>query len=94
MKRRAANYQRRYAFGRPIRSITLESFLADGFAEIEQRDTLRPNMAVSRQLRVVFDESDNTFGRPPTALFLIGRQDEAYKIALVVSARKPGGGGR
>lgn len=48
-------------------------------------------MAVTRQLRVVFDEPDNTFGHAPTALFLIGKQGEAYKIALVVPTGKPGG---
>jgi hypothetical protein len=91
MKRRAVSYQLRYGFGRPIRSITLEPFPADGFAEIERRGTLKPNMAVSQQLRVVFDEPDNAFGRPPTALFLIGRQGEAYRIALVVPAKRPEG---
>lgn len=87
-RRRAVVYQLRYGFGRPIRSTTLEPIPADGFKEIESRGTLRPNMPVTRQIRVVFDEPDNAFGMPPTAVFLIGRQGEAYKIALVVPARK------
>ena len=35
MKRRVVSYQLRYGFGRPIRSIALEPFPADGFSEIE-----------------------------------------------------------
>jgi len=90
MRRRAVTYQLRSGLGRPIRSVTMEPFPADGFREIEERGTLRPNMPVSRQVRVVFDEPDNPYGRPPTAVFLVGKQGEAYRIALVVPTRKPG----
>jgi hypothetical protein len=90
-RRRAVSYQLRYGMGRPIRSITLEPFPTDGFAEIEQRGTLRPNMAVSQRLRVVFEEPANPYGRPPTALFLVGKQGDGYRIALVVPAAEPGG---
>lgn len=48
-------------------------------------------MPVSQQLRVVFDEPDTASGHPPTALFLVGRQDDAYRIALVVPVKPPGG---
>ena len=89
MRRRMVTYQLRYGFGRPIRSVTLEPFPADGFDELRERGTLEPNMPVTRQLRVVFDEPDDD-GQPPTELFLIGRQGEAYKIALVVPTRRPG----
>jgi hypothetical protein len=89
-RRRHVTYQLRYGLGRPIRSIAMEPFPADGFKEIESRGTLRPNMPVTRQLRVVFDEPDNAFGKPPTELFLIGRQGDAYKIALVLPTKKPG----
>lgn len=91
MKRRVVSYQLRHGFGRPIRSITLEPFPADGFDAIEESGRMRPNMAVSQQLRVVFDEPDTAYGKPPTTLFLIGRQANAYRIALVVPAEKPGG---
>lgn len=91
MRRRAVTYQLRYGLGRPIRSIALEPFPADGFREIEERGTMQPNMPVAQRLRVVFDEPDNAYGRPPTAVFLIGRQGEAYRIALVVPVKKPGG---
>src|SRR5690349_5293119 len=90
MRRRMVTYQLRYGFGRPIRSVTLEPFPADGFDELRERGTLEPNMPVTRQIRVVFDEPANDDGQPPSELFLIGRQGDAYKIALVVPTKKPG----
>ena len=88
MRRRAVSFQLRHGFGRPIRSIGLEPFPEDGFRVIEERGTMKPNMPVSQQLRVVFDEPDTAYGKPPTALFLIGQQDDAYKIALVVPTKQ------
>jgi hypothetical protein len=90
IKRRVVGFQVRHGFGRPIRSVAVEPFPADGFRAIEERGTLKPNMPVSRQVRVVFDEPDNPYGRPPTAVFLVGKEDEAYRIALVVPTKKPG----
>lgn len=89
VKRRAVSYQLRSTFGRTIRSVTVEPFPEDGFKEIESRGTMRANMAVARQIRVVFDEPDTEFGTPPTAMFLIGKQGDAYRIALVVPTRRP-----
>ena len=88
MRRRMVSFQLRHGFGRPIRSIALEPFPEDGFKVIEERGTLKPNMAVSHQLRVVFDEPDTAYGKPPTDLFLIGREGDAYRIALVVPAKE------
>ena len=90
MRRRMVSFQLRYEFGRPIRSIALEPFPENGFDTINERGTMRPNMAVSHQLRVVFDEPDNAYGKPPTAMFLVGKEDEAYRIALVLPTKKPG----
>lgn len=92
MRRRMVSYQLRHTFRRPIRSFTVEPFPADGFKEIEQRGTLKANMAVTKQVRVVFDEPDTEFGKPPTEFFLIGKHGDEYKIALVVPTRPPGGG--
>jgi hypothetical protein len=50
-------------------------------------------MPVSQQVRVVFDEPANVYGKPPTIVFLIGRAGEAYRIALVVPTERPGGDG-
>ena len=76
-RRRMVGFRLRYGIGCPIRSITLEPFSADGFGEIEERGTLQPNMPLSERSRVVVDEPDNAYGRPPTALFLVGRDGEA-----------------
>lgn len=91
MRRRMVSYQLRSGFGRPIRSIGLEPFPVDGFKRIEELGTMRPNMAVTQQLRVVFDEPDTLYGKPPTALFLIGKEGGSYRIALVVPTKKPDG---
>ncbi|MFO1074490.1 MAG: hypothetical protein U1E17_17755 [Geminicoccaceae bacterium] len=91
MKRRLVTYQMRYGFGRPIRSIALEPFPATAQATLDQEGRFKTNMPVSQQLRVVFDEPDTASGHPPTALFLVGRQDDAYRIALVVPVKPPGG---
>lgn len=94
MKRRMVSYQLRYGFGRPIRSITLEPFPVDELSEMEANGRFKANMPVSQQVRVVFDEPDNAYGKAPTAVFLVGREGEAYRIALVVPAQRPGGDGR
>lgn len=91
MKRRAVSYQVRHSLGRQIRSIGMEPFPENSSRELEQRGSFAFNMPVARQLRVVFDEPDTAFGRPPGAVFLIGRQGDAYRIALVVPVEKPGG---
>ncbi len=92
MRRRLVVYQMRYGFGRPIRSITLEPFPEGGFSELQVRGTLMLNMPVTQRLRVVFDEPDNGSGHPPGVMFLIGQQQQAYRIALVVPVTAPGGG--
>jgi hypothetical protein len=90
MRRRMVTFEVRHGLGRPIRSITLEPFAADGLATVEARGTLKANMPVTNQLRVVFDEPPTEgLEKPPTAVFLIGRQDDAYRIALVVRNGPP-----
>lgn len=92
MRRRVVTFEVRHALGRPIRSIALEPFPADGLASVEARGTLKVNMPVTKQLRIVFDEpAIDGLDKPPTAVFLVGRMEEAYRIALVVrrSAPKP-----
>jgi hypothetical protein len=90
MRRRAVTYQLRYGFGRPIRSITLEPSPADQLHAMESAGRFRANMPVEQQIRVVFDEPDTSFGKPPTALFLVGKEEDGYRIALVVPTAPPG----
>jgi len=47
-------------------------------------------MPVTKQLRIVFDEpAIDGLDKPPTAVFLVGRMDDAYRIALVVRRGAP-----
>lgn len=87
MRRRMTTFQLRSGFGRPIRSIGLEPFPADGLRELESGGTLKANMPITQRLRVVFDEPPGESGRPPTSLFLVGKEDDAYRIGLVVAAK-------
>lgn len=90
MRRRVVTFEVRHALGRPIQSITLEPFPADGLASVEARGTLKVNMPVSRQLRVVFDEpAIDGLDKSPRAVFLVGRMDDVYRIALVVRRGAP-----
>jgi hypothetical protein len=90
IKRRIVSFEVRHGFGRPIRSIALEPFPPDGLRELEAEGKLKANMPVSHQLRVVFDEPDGDQGHPPTEVFLIGKAGNAFRIALVVRARRAG----
>ena len=56
MARRVVTFSVRHGLGRPIRSIALEPFPADGLAKIEAQGKKHANMPVTNQLRVVFDE--------------------------------------
>ncbi|GJD51878.1 hypothetical protein OPKNFCMD_4637 [Methylobacterium crusticola] len=87
-RRRLTLYQIRYSFGRPIRSADLEAFPADGLAEAEGRGTLKANMPVTEQLRVVFDEPPGEAGDRPASVFLVGREAGVYRIALLVPTRQ------
>ena len=83
IRKQVVSYQIRTTFGRPIRSITLEPFPADGLKEAESRGTQKANVPVSHRLRVVFDEPAGESGNPPTDVFLIGKDQAVYRIALV-----------
>jgi hypothetical protein len=87
-RKRAVKAQISTALGRPIKSVALEPFPPDGLQEAESRGTLKANMPVSHQLRVVFDEPAGPSGGVPTDLFLIGRNGDDYRITLVVPVPK------
>jgi hypothetical protein len=87
IKRRIVGFEVRRGLGRPIRSISLEPFPNDGLRKMEAGGALKANMPVSYQLRVIYDEPPmEGFGIPPTTVFLIGREGDAFRIALVVRA--------
>jgi hypothetical protein len=85
IKRRIVTFEIRRGFGRKIGSIGIEHFPENGMAKIDAMKQLRVNMPVTHRVRVTFDEPvlENT-GKPPTSVFLVGKRDGAYRIALVV----------
>jgi len=88
IKRRVVAYQIRHGLGRPIREIVLEPFPANGLDTAALATVnLKPNMALTERVRVVYDEPPvDATGKRPTAVFLVGREDGAYRIGLVVRA--------
>jgi hypothetical protein len=88
IKRRVVAFQIRHGLGRPIREIVLEPIPGDGLDAAQLASVgLKPNMALSEQVRVVYDEPPvDASGRPPASVFLVGRQDGAYRIGLVIQA--------
>ncbi len=85
IKRRIVRFEIRRGFGRKIDTIAIEDFPEDGLASIDAMKQVRVNMPVTHRVRVTFDEPPlEKTGRQPTSVFLIGKQDGAYRIALVV----------
>ncbi len=90
MARRIVTFSVRHGLGRPIRSITLQPFPADGLAKIEAQGRKHVNMPVTNELRVVFDEPPiEGLTTSPTMVFLIGKLDDVYRIALMVRNSPP-----
>ena len=88
IKRRVVRFEINRGLGRPIRSITFEPFPENGMDGVIATGRLIPNMEVTNRVRVIYDEPPTPAGKPPTAVFLVGKIDDAYRIGLVV--RKPG----
>jgi hypothetical protein len=85
IKRRIVRFEIRRGFGRKIDTIAIEDFPEGGMAKIDAMKQLRVNMPVTHRVRVTFDEPPlEKTGRQPTSVFLVGKQDGAYRIALVV----------
>jgi len=85
IKRRIVRFEIRRGFGRKIDTIALEDFPKEGMAKIDAMKQVRVNMPVTHRVRVTFDEPPlEKTGRQPTSVFLVGKQDGAYRIALVV----------
>lgn len=90
VRKRMTLSQIRYSFGRPIKSATVEPFSADGFKRAKDMLDLDPNMAVTEQLKVVFDEPVGVEGgTQPTSVFLLGKEDGRYRIGLLLAHGPP-----
>ncbi len=85
IKRNIVAFEIRRGLGRKIDSIAFEDFPEDGMDKINAMDKLRVNMPVTNRVRVTYDEPpiDDT-GKQPTSVFLVGKKNGTYRIALVV----------
>lgn len=84
IKQRIVRFQLNRGLGRKIRAITFEPFPKGGFDGVNATGKLAPNMDVTNRVRVVYDEPViETTGKRPTAVFLVGKIDGAYRIGLV-----------
>lgn len=84
IKKRIVRFHLARSLGRPIRSIGFEDFPADAFDQVKAEGRYAPNMDVTHAVRVVFDEpADAATGKPPTAVFLLGKRDDVFRVALV-----------
>ena len=84
IKKRIVRFHLSRSLGRPIRSIGFEDFPHDAFDEVKAGGRYAPNMDITHAVRVVFDEPPTeSSGKPPTAVFLLGKRADVFRIALV-----------
>lgn len=84
-RRRMTLHQISTGFGRPIKSAVVEDLPADALDEAQSHGTLKPNMTVTKALKVVFDEPADEFGGAPSNVYLVGEKDGALRIAVLTS---------
>lgn len=85
IKKRIVRYHLNQNLGRSIKSISWETFPEGGMNAAIATGKLMPNMEVTHQVRVIFDEAPiNAAGKLPTSVFLVGKRKDVYRIALVV----------
>ncbi len=84
IKKRIVRFHLARSLGRPIKTISWEIFPENGFDAAIATGKLAPNMEVSHAVRVIFDEEPiNETGKLPTAVFLVGKRKDVYRIGLV-----------
>lgn len=84
IKKRIVRFHLSRSLGRPIKSIGFEDFPADAFDEVKAGGRYAPNMDITHAVRVIFDEpASETTGKPPTAVFLLGKRKNVFRVALV-----------
>jgi hypothetical protein len=89
IRRRMTLYQIRYNFGRPIKSAAVEPFPVDGLSDAKAELNLKPNLPVTERLRIVFDEPSGPDGDAPASVFLLGKENGIYRVALLLAAGPP-----
>ena len=85
IKKRIVRFQLNRNLGRPIKSIAFEDFPVGGLDAIEAAGNLEANMEITNRVRVIFDEEPiNDQGKLPTTVFVVGKRQGVYRVALVV----------
>ena len=89
--KRLVAMQIRHGLGRPIKSIKLEAAGPDVTADVSnQHPDFALNMPISHLLRVAFADGEGQPGQgDPGTVFLIGKSEGEYRIALVVRKAPP-----
>lgn len=90
-KRRVIAAQIRHSLQRPVRRIELEEADIETRRELQNLRNLRLNLPVSELLRVTFDDAEPNTEAPAT-VFLVGKLEGAYRIALLVRKAPPEAG--
>ncbi|MEM7744786.1 MAG: hypothetical protein AAF409_13850 [Pseudomonadota bacterium] len=84
IKKRIVRFHLNRNLGRPIKSIEFEPFPEGGMDGVFATGKLAPNMEITHQVRVIFDEEPiNDAGKLPTSVFLVGLHRDVYRIGLV-----------
>ncbi|MBY8975870.1 hypothetical protein KHP62_08645 [Rhodobacteraceae bacterium NNCM2] len=84
IKKRIVRFHLNRSLGRPIKSIEIVEFPADGLDGLIATGKLEPNIKVTHAVHVVFDEpAIDKSGKLPTSVFLVGKKDDVFRIGLV-----------
>lgn len=84
IKERIVRFHLNRSIGRSIKSISIEPFPASALEPMMASGKLRPNMALTHAVRVVYDEDPiDATGKLPTSVFLAGKQNDVFRIGLV-----------
>lgn len=85
-KRREFSTQIRHGLGRPIAKVELEQIDDETMRALRNIKLHKLNMQVSHILRVTYADGE-AGGVTPAGVYLIGRMEETYRIALLVKEK-------
>ena len=84
IKKRIVRFHLSRQLGRPIKEISIRPYPKDGLDGAIATGKLAPNMDVTHAVRVIFDEEPvPSTGKQPTAVFLVGKRNDVFRIGLV-----------
>lgn len=85
-KRREFSTQIRHGLGRPIAKVELEQIDDETMRALRNIKLHKLNMQVSHILRITYADGEAN-GVTPAGVYLVGRMEETYRIALLVKER-------